>query len=128
MTNRIGNKDEAHQRSKEEKARIKASNVAQEAVKKVTAAEKYHNEVKGQPRAATPLDAAKSDEKKKIAPPAKAKSVKLAKPATKTAAAKTVKAKSVKAASDESSKDNKSHDKAGLDKGAGGGKKQERQH
>lgn len=119
MTNRIGNKDEAHQRSKEEKARIKASNVAQEAVKKVTAAEKYHNEVKGQPRAATPLDAAKSDEKKKTAPPAKAKSVK---------PAKTVKAKSVKTASDKSSKDNKSHDKAGLDKGAGGGKKQERQH
>lgn len=113
MTNRIGNKDEAHQRSKEEKARIKASNIAQEAVKKAAAAAKYHNEIKGQPRAATPADTEKSAEKKKTSTPVKAKavkSVKSAKPAktaSKTTAAKTVKAKPAKAASDKSSKDSK---------------------
>jgi hypothetical protein len=49
MTNRIGNKDIAQQRSKSEKARIKASNIANEAVKKAIAKEKYRNAVKGQP-------------------------------------------------------------------------------
>ena len=34
MTNRIGNKDEAHQRSQKEKARIKRDNIAREAIKK----------------------------------------------------------------------------------------------
>ena len=34
MTNRIGNKDVAQQRSKSEKARIKAQNIASEAVKR----------------------------------------------------------------------------------------------
>lgn len=109
MTNRIGNKDEAHQRSKEEKARIKASNIAQEAVKKAAAAAKYHNEIKGQPRAATPADTEKSAEKK-TSTPVKAKAVKSAKPAktaSKTTAAKTVKTKPAKAASDKSSKDSK---------------------
>lgn len=47
MTNRIGNKDIAQQRSKSEKARIKASNIANEAVKKAIAKEKYRNAVKG---------------------------------------------------------------------------------
>ncbi len=48
MTSRIGNKDEAHQRNKEEKKRIKASNIAMEAEKKEKAAAKYRNAVKGQ--------------------------------------------------------------------------------
>jgi hypothetical protein len=49
MTNRIGNKDVAQQRSKSEKARIKAQNIAAEAVKKAEARAKYRNAVKGQP-------------------------------------------------------------------------------
>lgn len=49
MTNRIGNKDVAQQRSKSEKARIRASNIASEAEKKAIAREKYRNAVKGQP-------------------------------------------------------------------------------
>jgi hypothetical protein len=49
MTNRIGNKDIAQHRSKEEKRRIKASNIAQEAVKQAVARAKYRNSVKGQP-------------------------------------------------------------------------------
>ena len=49
MTNRIGNKDVAHQRSKEEKQRMRASNLALEAEKKERAAAKYRNEA-GRPR------------------------------------------------------------------------------
>lgn len=49
MTNRIGNKDVAQQRSKSEKARIRASNIASEAEKKAIARAKYRNAVKGQP-------------------------------------------------------------------------------
>ncbi|SDA55587.1 MULTISPECIES: hypothetical protein [unclassified Janthinobacterium] len=49
MTNRIGNKDVAQQRSKSEKAHIKAHNIAREAVKKAEARAKYRNAVKGQP-------------------------------------------------------------------------------
>jgi len=49
MTNRIGNKDVAHQRSKEEKKRTKASNIAMEAEKKEKAAAKSKNAIKGQP-------------------------------------------------------------------------------
>lgn len=49
MTNRIGNKDVAQQRSKEEKKRTKASNIAMEAEKKEKAAAKSKNAVKGQP-------------------------------------------------------------------------------
>ena len=49
MTNRIGNKDVAQQRSKSEKARIKAQNIANEAVKKAEARAKYRNAIKGQP-------------------------------------------------------------------------------
>ncbi|WP_200953953.1 hypothetical protein [Massilia sp. Root351] len=52
MTNRIGNKDVAQQRSKEEKARIKRSNIEMEAVKKAAAKAKYRNEVKGRISAA----------------------------------------------------------------------------
>ena len=51
MTNRIGNKDVAQQRSKEEKKRIKASNIAMEAVNKEKAAAKTKNAVKGKPTA-----------------------------------------------------------------------------
>ncbi|MGK5060601.1 hypothetical protein ACQ4WY_27055 [Janthinobacterium sp. LB2P49] len=49
MTNRIGNKDVAQQRSKSEKARIKAQNIASEAVKKTEARARYRSAVKGQP-------------------------------------------------------------------------------
>ena len=52
MTNRIGNKDVAQQRSKEEKARIKRSNLEMEAAKRATAKAKYRNEVKGRISAA----------------------------------------------------------------------------
>ncbi|MES2263128.1 MAG: hypothetical protein V4724_31780 [Pseudomonadota bacterium] len=51
MTNRIGNKDVAQHRSKEEKKRIKQANIASEAVKKAAAKAKYHNEIKGRPSA-----------------------------------------------------------------------------
>ncbi|HEU4852695.1 MAG TPA: hypothetical protein VFT37_11140 [Telluria sp.] len=47
MTKRIGNKDEAHHRSKEEKKDIRQTNIAREAVKKAAAKAKYHNQVKG---------------------------------------------------------------------------------
>ncbi|MEG2029887.1 MAG: hypothetical protein RR376_04460 [Janthinobacterium sp.] len=49
MTKRIGNKDVAQQRSKSEKARIKAQNIASEAVKKAEARARYRNAVKGRP-------------------------------------------------------------------------------
>lgn len=49
MTNRIGNKDVAQQRGKEEKARIKRDNVAQEKIKIALARSKYRNAVKGSP-------------------------------------------------------------------------------
>jgi hypothetical protein len=49
MTKRIGNKDEAQQRSKEEKAATRRTNIAREAVKKAVAKTKYRNEVKNQP-------------------------------------------------------------------------------
>ena len=52
MTNRIGNKDVAQQRSKEEKRRIKVDNIAREAIKKAAAKAKYRNEVKGRISAA----------------------------------------------------------------------------
>jgi hypothetical protein len=52
MTNRIGNKDVAQHRSKEEKRRIKADNIAREAIKKAAAKAKYRNEVKGRISAA----------------------------------------------------------------------------
>jgi predicted TIM-barrel fold metal-dependent hydrolase len=49
MTKRIGNKDIAQHRSKEEKKRIHAANVAMEAEKQAAAREKYRNMQKGQP-------------------------------------------------------------------------------
>ena len=49
MTKRIGNKDVAQQRSKSDKARMKAHNIAREAVKKAEARARYRNAVKGQP-------------------------------------------------------------------------------
>ena len=52
MTNRVGNKNEAHQRSKAERLRIKQMNIAMEAVKKAAAKAKYRNEVKGRESAA----------------------------------------------------------------------------
>ena len=48
MTTRIGNKDIAQHRSKAEKQRIKADNIAREAVKKAVAKDKYRNAIKGQ--------------------------------------------------------------------------------
>lgn len=53
MTNRIGNKDVAQQRSKSEKARVKAQNIASEAVKKAEARARYRNAIKGQPAPAS---------------------------------------------------------------------------
>lgn len=47
MTKRIGNKDEAQQRSKAEKKDIKRTNIAREAVKKASAAARYRNQVRG---------------------------------------------------------------------------------
>lgn len=52
MTNRIGNKDVAQQRSKADKKIMKQENIAREAIKKAVAKAKYHNEVKGRISAA----------------------------------------------------------------------------
>jgi hypothetical protein len=49
MTKRIGNKDEAQLRGKEEKKDIKRTNLAREAVKKAIAKSTYRNQVKNQP-------------------------------------------------------------------------------
>ncbi len=49
MTKRIGNKDEAQLRGKEEKKDIKRTNLAREAVKKAIARSTYRNQVKNQP-------------------------------------------------------------------------------
>jgi len=49
MTKRIGNKDEAQHRGKQEKREIKRTNIAAEAEKKLAAKAKYRNAVKGQP-------------------------------------------------------------------------------
>ncbi len=50
MTKRIGNKDEAQQRGKEEKKDIKRTNIAREAIKQAIAKAKFQNQVKNQPR------------------------------------------------------------------------------
>jgi hypothetical protein len=47
MTNRIGSKDEAQHRGKQEKKEIKKMNIEREAVKKDAAKAKYRNAVKG---------------------------------------------------------------------------------
>jgi len=52
MTNSIGNKHVAQQRSKAERKRIKESNIVMEAGKKALAKAKYRNEVKGRISAA----------------------------------------------------------------------------
>ncbi|WP_295999467.1 hypothetical protein [Rugamonas sp.] len=52
MTNRVGNKNIAQQRSKAERLRIKQANIASEAIKKIAAKAKYKNEVKGRLSAA----------------------------------------------------------------------------
>lgn len=49
MTKRIGNKDEAQQRGKEEKKDIKRTNIAREAIKQAIAKSKYRNQVRHQP-------------------------------------------------------------------------------
>ena len=49
MTKRIGNKDEAQQRSKEEKKATKRLNVVREAIKQAVARTKYRNQVKNLP-------------------------------------------------------------------------------
>ena len=52
MTNRIGNKHIAQQRSKAERLCIKQSNIVMEAAKQALAKAKYRNEVKGRISAA----------------------------------------------------------------------------
>ena len=52
MTNRIGNKHFAQQRSKAERQRIKQSNIVMEAAKQALAKAKYRNEVRGRISAA----------------------------------------------------------------------------
>lgn len=49
MTNRIGNKDIAQQRSKQDKKEMKLANIAREAVKKAAAKAKNQHAVKGRP-------------------------------------------------------------------------------
>jgi antitoxin component of RelBE/YafQ-DinJ toxin-antitoxin module len=49
MTKRIGNKDEAQQRGKQEKKDIKRTNKARELIKQAIAKAKYHNQVRNQP-------------------------------------------------------------------------------
>lgn len=48
MTSRIGNKDEAQLRSKNEKKETRRTNIAREAIKKSIAKSKYRNQVKNQ--------------------------------------------------------------------------------
>jgi hypothetical protein len=49
MTKRIGNKDEAQHRSKQEKKETRRANIAREAVKQAVAQAKYRNQVKNRP-------------------------------------------------------------------------------
>lgn len=49
MTKRIGNKDEAQHRGKEEKLATRRMNIAREAEKKAVAKAKYRNQVKNRP-------------------------------------------------------------------------------
>jgi hypothetical protein len=54
MTKRIGNKDEAQHRGKQEKKDIKRTNKAREMIKQAIAKAKYHNQVSfQQPTSAT---------------------------------------------------------------------------
>jgi hypothetical protein len=49
MTAKIGNKHIAQHRGKKERAEIRKTNIAREAVKQAIAAAKYRNQQKGQP-------------------------------------------------------------------------------
>jgi hypothetical protein len=49
MTKRIGNKDQAQLRGKQEKKDSKRMNIAREAVKQAIAKTKFRNQVKNQP-------------------------------------------------------------------------------
>ena len=53
MTNRIGNKNVAQLRGKQERKEMKAANRAREAIKRDEARAKYRNAVKGQPLSAS---------------------------------------------------------------------------
>lgn len=53
MTNRIGNKNVAQLRGKQERKEMKAANRAREAIKREEARAKYRNAVKGQPLTAS---------------------------------------------------------------------------
>jgi hypothetical protein len=53
MTNRVGNKNVAQLRGKQERKEIKAANRAREALKQEVARAKYRNAVKGQPMPAS---------------------------------------------------------------------------
>ncbi len=50
MTKRIGSKQEAQHRGKEERLEIRRTNIAREAVKMAEARAKYRNQVKGRPQ------------------------------------------------------------------------------
>lgn len=50
MTARIGNKDQAQHRSKQEKRETKRANVVREQAKQAAARAKYRNQVKGRPQ------------------------------------------------------------------------------
>lgn len=51
MTKRIGNKDEAQHRGKQEKKETRRTNIAREALKQAIARTKYRNQVKNRPSA-----------------------------------------------------------------------------
>jgi hypothetical protein len=53
MTNRVGNKNEAQLRGKQERKDIKQANREREATRQATARAKYRNAVKGQPQTAS---------------------------------------------------------------------------
>lgn len=52
MTNRVGNKNQAQLRGKQERKEIKQANREREAQKQATARARYRNAVKGQPQTA----------------------------------------------------------------------------
>jgi predicted alpha/beta superfamily hydrolase len=52
MTNRIGNKDQAQHRSKQEKREIKRANKEREIIRQAAARAKYRNEPKGRKQGA----------------------------------------------------------------------------
>ena len=49
MTKKIGSKNEAQHRGKKERAEIRKTNIAREAIKQAIARAKYRNQQKGQP-------------------------------------------------------------------------------